>query len=168
MRTLGFADRCDRASTRRRVRCTLLSVRSRFRACVHRASAMGAPARLMTALAPSRHCSQAPGSRPFHSTVVTELPNSWEAVRPFVVRTVTRWPFRDKDAHKARPMNPVPPVTTTFIRPFYFPFLSHGTHSVGTRGAPLIARIFRSVSKLTHLCRIRVVSQPNRHYPHVR
>lgn len=119
MRMLGFEDRCDIASTRRFVRCTLLSVRSCFRASVHRASAIGAPARFMTASVPSRLSSQTPGSWPFQLTVVTKVPNSCEAARPFLVRTVTRWPLRDKDTHKACPMNPVPPVTTRFILSFY-------------------------------------------------
>ena len=111
-RVPGFDLQRDRASARRRVVRTRLSVRSRLRAPVHRPSAIGAPARLMMASAPSRQCSQVPASRLFHSTAVTAEPHKRCTSSFLLVRSVTRCPSRQSETHKGRPMNPVPPVTT--------------------------------------------------------
>src|SRR4029079_15569201 len=103
------------ASTRWRVARTRLSVSHCLRASVQRPSAIGAPARLMTASALSRQCSQAPASRPFHSTVVTVEPHERCASSLLLVRRVTRCPSWQSKAHKGRPMNPVPPATTIVL-----------------------------------------------------
>ena len=68
MNVAGPEDRRDMALTSNRVVSMRLSVMSRLRESVQRVSAIGAPARLMTASARSRACSHGPMSRAFHST----------------------------------------------------------------------------------------------------
>lgn len=112
MNVTGLEKRRESALTSRRVESMRLSVRSCFRAWVQRPSAIGAPARLMIASASARTCSQGPGSRPFHSTIVVVVPNAWDGL---LVRAITRWPSRESVAHNAKPIKPVAPVTTMFI-----------------------------------------------------
>lgn len=115
MSVAGFEDKRDKALTSKRVVRTRLSVRSCLRATVQRASAIGAPARLIIASAPSMACSHGPVSRAFHGIGFTFTPGcrtSWSAC---LVRILTRWPPWKSAVHNARPMNPVPPVTTIFI-----------------------------------------------------
>ena len=116
MSTRGRADILARAWTRARVVSTRLERRSCLRWGVQRFSAIGAPARLTTASAPTA----APPSSPVAGFQFTSKP--WEVVGEVPGRTKrqTVWPARWRSCVKVVPTKPVEPVIRIFMGSFWW------------------------------------------------
>src|SRR6187549_2562482 len=103
----GFVAWLRNASTIALVALTRLSQMSRLRASVQRFSAIGAPARLMTASASLNTVGHVPPERGFQLIQVADDGSSALAPVAFRERTVTLCPFFSSSSTKARPINPV-------------------------------------------------------------
>src|SRR5258707_2783138 len=117
-RTRRRADILASAWPRARVVSTRLERRSCLRCGVQRPSAMEAPARLMTASAPTA----APPSSPVAGFQFTSKP--WEFLIVCVevlgrIRRQTVWPARWRSCVRAVPTRPVEPVIRIFMGSFF-------------------------------------------------
>src|SRR5690349_14902327 len=109
--TQGFVAWLRNASTTALVALTRLSQMRRLRDSVQRPSAIGAPARLMTASASANTSDHVPGEEGFQLMQAADDGSSALALPAFLERTVTLCPLFSSSLTSGRPINPVPPAT---------------------------------------------------------
>ena len=106
------------AATSAFVLSTRLDRKNSFWRGVHAFAASGSPAMLITPPAPESSASHGPGPRASHSATSIPSPRIARASGPRRESATTVCPAAQSVRQSGAPMNPVAPVTTTFIAPF--------------------------------------------------